>query len=668
MGALSATVPASGAATSGSPQTPRPSHWPDHIVISEIGATGVDAFVELYNPMNETVEVDGYSLQLLDVNGSLQSPHPLEETELAPFGYFLIVAADAEPALRTQADLVAPFQLSQHGTVVLVKDTAPVAGADDDDIVDMVGFGANAAWAEGGAPAPAVALNGSIERLPGYTNRGGGNGYDTDNNTADFIVRDAMLGPEPHNSTVTETPEVASREKIAPFAFAPLLAIGWMSVMILIGVALRAKIRFFQRFLIPSCLIGGLIGMILVNIGLLPIDPEMLETIAYHFFNISFISLGLSFTPKKDEKKRKKRTKEMVKGPLWMGLIEGVALPLQAVLGGLCILLFNFFGADLFPTFGFLAPLGFTEGPGQALSIGKVWEGFDFAFAATIGLTFAAIGFMFAFFIGVPLANWGIRKGYAAEAPKELPTSFLCGLVPRDECKEPAGHLTTHSGNIETLAFQLALIGFVYIITYGLVYAIGALLSFEIASMLWGFFFFLGLIVAFVVKLIIVKADGDYLIDTGIQQRVTGWAVDFLITATVMAIQLVIVAQFILPITVVSAITGIATTFVVIYLGKRIWSYNHERTVAMFGTVTGTVSTGLLLLRIVDPEFKTSVAIELGVMLIFAAPIVLSSMLLVSAPILWGWTLLQTLLVFLAMSLTSLVLIRVLGLWGPPKY
>ena len=78
-----------------------------------------------------------------------------------------------------------------------------------------------------------------------------------------------------------------------------------------------------------------------------------------------------------------------------MALIQGSCFGLQAAVGGLLVIFFGIFGLELFPTFGFLAPLGFEEGPGQALSVGKVWEGFGFAQAATLGLTFAAIGYFF---------------------------------------------------------------------------------------------------------------------------------------------------------------------------------------------------------------------------------------------------------------------------------
>ena len=49
----------------------------------------------------------------------------------------------------------------------------------------------------------------------------------------------------------------------------------------------------------------------------------------------------------------------------------------------------------------------------------------------------------------------------------------LVGIVPRDQAKEPAGEMTMHSGNIDTLAFQAALIGLVYVLTYGFVTVLG---------------------------------------------------------------------------------------------------------------------------------------------------------------------------------------------------
>ena len=452
----------------------------------------------------------------------------------------------------------------------------------------------------------------------------------------------------------------------APFPFESMLVFGWLASMLLIGVLLRAKISFLQKFLFPSCLIGGIIGLILVNLRVIKITVSDLEIFAYHFFNISFISVGL--THGNNQKDNTPHGKVFIRGPAWMALVQGSCFGLQATVGGLLVIIFGIVGIELFPTFGFLAPLGFEEGPGQALSVGKVWEGFGFEQAATIGLTFAAIGYLFAFFVGVPLVNWGIRKALATYGEKALPRDFLTGIIPKEKQTETAGKLTLHTGNIDSMAFQAALVGLVYLLTYAFVKHVGFLLPPDAAKIMWGFFFVFGLVFAICVRLLIQKLGAAHLIDSGIQRRITGWSIDFLIVATVMAIQVLVVWKYALPIFLLSILNGVLTTMVVVYLGKRLGEYNLERTAAVYGAVTGTVSCGLLLLRIADPDFKTPVAIEIAVMNVFSIVPIGGCLLLVNAPLWWNWGVGATSLVFLGVMSVGLALIRVLKFWGPPKF
>lgn len=441
-----------------------------------------------------------------------------------------------------------------------------------------------------------------------------------------------------------------------PFTFDAMLAFGWMSIMLLLGIILRAKVKAFQKFLIPSCLIGGAIGLILRSYDVIPLSADILETLAFHLFNISFISIGLTYNK---EKADMKRAGEVLQGSIWMANVEGISFSLQAIVGGFCVILLNALGFNLFPAFGFFTPLGFTEGPGQALSVGKVWENLGYANSATLGLTFAVAGFLFAFFVGVPLAYWGIRKGMAVHTPKELSEEIRKGIMMPQTEKEIAGELTTHSSNVDAMAFQASIMGVVYMITYVIVYGIGSLLKPEMGQMLWGFFFFIGLVIAFITRLIISKLGGLYLIDPGIQRRITGFAVDYLLVATIMAIQVVVVWQYIVPVLVITIAGGVITTLFCVYYGIRLWNFKLERMLAIYGTVTGTVSSGLLLLRIVDPEFKTTVALETGVMLMFASPYIILGMLWVSAPILWGWSLMKTIMVFVGMFVVAIAITEI---------
>jgi ESS family glutamate:Na+ symporter len=451
-----------------------------------------------------------------------------------------------------------------------------------------------------------------------------------------------------------------------PFPFEALLGFGWLGVMLLLGIFLRAKIGLLQRFLFPSCLVGGLLGLALLQTDLFKVETSLLETFAYHLFNISFISVGLTIRTPEEQKAYGGR--EVLKGSVWMALVSGVMMPLQAIIGGGMVLMFNYFDFNLFKTFGFFAPLGFLQGPGQVLSVGKVWETLGFANAATIGLTFATIGFLFAFFVGVPLANWGIRRGMAEHAPKSLPKDLLVGIAPKGAELEPAGRLTMHSGNVDTLAFQFALVGLVYLLTYALVHGIAGLLRPELAATLWGFFFFVGLLVSILVRTVIIKIGYGHMVDPGVQRRITGWSVDFLIVATVMAVQPAIVWQYALPIGTISLVVGVLTTIGIVYLGNRLWALNIERMVGIYGICTGTASSGLLLVRVVDPEFRTTAAMELGFQAIFSSVPVLSSMLLVSAPLIWNWSMEFTLAVFAVLMLVFLALLKILKFWGKKRF
>ena len=443
-----------------------------------------------------------------------------------------------------------------------------------------------------------------------------------------------------------------------PYPFDIMLVLAFLSAMLLIGVALRANVQILQQFLFPSCLIGGVLGLVALNTGLIRMEISTVEALAYHFFNISFISVGLT----RDDTSG--RSEKKLWGAGWMALMQGMTFPLQAALSGLMVLVLGMTGVELFPTFGFLVPLGFNEGPGQALSIGKVWESLGFAHAATIGLAFAAAGYICSFFIGVPLVNRGVRKGMALYGPRRLPPDFITGILPRKATKPAAGRLTLHSGNADTLAFQMALVGIVYGLTYGLVRLLGALMPADAAAILWGFFFFFGLGAALLIGKIMQMLGLAHLIDSGIQRRITGWSVDYLIVATVAAIQMTIVWQYWFPIGIIAIANGIVTTLLVVWVGRRLVSYSLERTAAIYGTVTGTVSCGLLLLRISDPEFRTPVALEMAFMNVLVLPIIGGCTLLVNAPLWWGWSVGLTISVFAGIFIISLGMLFVLGYFG----
>jgi ESS family glutamate:Na+ symporter len=97
-----------------------------------------------------------------------------------------------------------------------------------------------------------------------------------------------------------------------------------------------------------------------------------------------------------------------------------------------------------------------------------------------------------------------------------------------------------------------------------------------------------------------------------VQTRITGASVDFLLTATLMSIQFVILAQYVVPIFLVAFCVTLFTLFLTLWFGRRT-NYGPERVLCQFGCCCGSTATGLLLLRIIDPDFTTPATLELAI-------------------------------------------------------
>jgi ESS family glutamate:Na+ symporter len=100
-------------------------------------------------------------------------------------------------------------------------------------------------------------------------------------------------------------------------------------------------------------------------------------------------------------------------------------------------------------------------------------------------------------------------------------------------------------------------------------------------------------------------------LDVPTQKHITGSSIDLMIVATVMSIQISFLLDYLLPIILVCALVTLATLFLCFGLGKRLKNLKIERSLALFGCCTGSTGSGLLLLRLLDPNFSTSVSREL---------------------------------------------------------
>jgi ESS family glutamate:Na+ symporter len=294
----------------------------------------------------------------------------------------------------------------------------------------------------------------------------------------------------------------------------------------------------------------------------------------------------------------------------------------------------------LFPTFGALAPLGYGQGPGLTYSLAHNWElKKNFTHAGNLGLTMAALGYFWACFIGVPIVNYGIRKGWTTlvKDKSHLSRDVYTGFFSKESKRPVAGRLTTASEAVESFALHVALIGIVFLVTYLILSKVIMLLSGigmeDFGDTLEGFFFIFATLLALLFRIIIKKIGLSHIIDDGIMSRIAGLSVDFLVVAAIAAISLSVIIDFIVPIIITSTAVGLITIFISFWFAKRSYhDYPFERAIAIYGMLTGTINTGLILLRMIDPEYKTPVAQDLVYTSAIALPLCFPLLVLIDMP------------------------------------
>lgn len=238
-----------------------------------------------------------------------------------------------------------------------------------------------------------------------------------------------------------------------------MIAFGLASVALCIGTLLRAKIPVLRNMLVPASVIAGIIGLIFMNLTdqfhfNIGTDSEMYTNIVNHLFTISFISICLTGSKKSEEN----TAKHMMKGALGMGSVWCLLYALTPLIGfGIIYLIGRQF--DIASIYGTLIPFAFTQGPGQAAAYGSIYESYGWENAAMVGVTFAAIGFIVAFAVGIPAAKLGVSRGIAKNCGT-IDSSILKGYLKKEEQTNYMVKDTTCNSNIETLSFHFALIGF----------------------------------------------------------------------------------------------------------------------------------------------------------------------------------------------------------------
>ncbi len=275
---------------------------------------------------------------------------------------------------------------------------------------------------------------------------------------------------------------------------------------------------------------------------------------------------------------------------------------------------------DIPAMFGAVIEVGFEGGHGTASGLAPTFEMMKWPEGKDFALASATVGIISAVLCGIVLINWTNQKGYTQRSLQieNIPEDETIGIIPVDR-RPVAGYLSIHTDSLDAMSYHVAIVGIAvgvgYLLKEGLVTIIcffQAVLSpatyTSIITIVNSFPLFpLCVIGGLIVQLFAQRFDKHETIDIGLVRRIQNMALDILIVSAVAMIQVVIVVQGIVPFTMM-VIGGILwNIFCLLVLAKRLLPDSwFERAIAEMGQSMGVTATGLMLLRIVDPDYKTN--------------------------------------------------------------
>jgi ESS family glutamate:Na+ symporter len=369
-----------------------------------------------------------------------------------------------------------------------------------------------------------------------------------------------------------------------------------VAVLLAVAAIARHRVRSLRRLAIPDGIVAGVLGLVLGpgGLGVIAFDRGDLELMVYHGFAIVFVAVGLQTPAPRVGGTGSARS---------LAVAFVTMAVIQALLGfGFVAVWASATGEALHPGFGWMPTLGFSQGPGQALAFGSAWEQAGMHHGTQLGLIFAALGFAACCGLGIPLVAWGRRRGWAStpgfdERERDVAGEAVAGA--------PA------SAAAGGLSAQLVAIGCVYAATFGVLWALTRALPRDsaVVATLWGFHFITGSILAIGLRRLAARRRIELACDDRLLAGISVAAVDFTTVAALSAISIAVLEAFLAPILVLSALVGLTTVLVGVWLGRRAFpSAPFEHAVVLIGAATGTIPTGLALLRMLDPELTGPVA------------------------------------------------------------
>lgn len=432
-----------------------------------------------------------------------------------------------------------------------------------------------------------------------------------------------------------------------------LLAVLLLSLLAANG--LKRICRPLGNSLVPTSVLGGLLllgvaGIYKLVTGDLFFDTpffggngmDNLEIITYHTLALGFIASAYKTS---ENRLSKKRSTEIFNA----GITTVSTYLLQAVLGMVVTMIAACIMTDFFSAAGLLLPFGYGQGTGQAMNYGNIYETqYGFEGGKSFGLTIAALGFLSASIGGTIHLYILKRRGQLPEARIEDGEMKGQAIQGKDEIPM--------NGSMDKLTVQFALIAGAYMLTFFLMTLLGMALP-GMKPVIFGFNFLVGVLSASLISIIIRRLHKMGIVkkqhtNNFLLTRVSNFFFDIMVVAGIAAIRLGILEKYWGVILILGLSGALVTYFYNRVVAKALFpDYMEQQFVSMYGMLTGTASTGIVLLREIDGNFETPAADNMVYQtipaIIFGFPLMLLATLAPVKPVL---TLMILFLFFLVMN------------------
>ena len=427
-----------------------------------------------------------------------------------------------------------------------------------------------------------------------------------------------------------------------------LVALAWLalsgSVLSLILVAGRSIGRRLNLRLwgVPEALVAGILGLLVAPSGPLPLLPQHLMEL---WGELPLVLLTLVFGSLMLGKPLPRL------GGLWRPVCGQVSLALvlafgQYVVGGLAVLLVLQPWLGVSPVMACLIEVAYEGGHGSAAAMGPSYAALGFPGGQDLGLAMATVGLLSSTLVGGVVVVIGRQRGWLLAQAREEADS---NAVPRALAGVGDSGLPPNHPAWAAWAVNLAMVGIAVLIGVVLLQllhrgtdAIGGGVA-EVGNALP--VFPLAIIGSLLVRWWLERSGLSHWASTPIQNEIGTLSADLLITSATACLNLALLAADWLPLTVL-ALSGLSWNLgITLLLAPRLLPPDwFERAVLEFGQATGVAASGLLLLRMADPDDHSQALPAFSLKQLFLQPFLAGGVVTVVAPLAvagWGlpiWT------------------------------